>query len=56
MGEEMRYARRNIPLSLFIGGAIVLVIYILVGTVFINAISYDFEKIKAMIAYYLFEE
>jgi amino acid transporter len=48
MGEEMRNARRNIPLSLFIGGAIVLVIYILVGTVFINAIAYDFEKIMAM--------
>ena len=50
MGEEMRNARRNIPLSLFTGGAIVLVIYILVGTVFINAIPYDFEKIKAMTA------
>ena len=50
MGEEMRNARRNIPLSLFIGGAIVLVIYILVGTVFINAVPYDFEEIKAMTA------
>jgi APA family basic amino acid/polyamine antiporter len=50
MGEEMRNARRNIPLSLFIGGGIVLVIYILVGTVFISVVPYDFEKIKAMTA------
>jgi APA family basic amino acid/polyamine antiporter len=50
MGEEMVNARRNIPLSLVIGGAIVLVIYIIVGTVFINSVDYDFEKIKAMTA------
>jgi APA family basic amino acid/polyamine antiporter len=48
MGEEMKNARRNIPLSLAIGGTIVLVIYILVGTVFINAVPYEYETIKAM--------
>jgi APA family basic amino acid/polyamine antiporter len=50
MGEEMVNARRNIPLALLIGGTVVLVIYIIVGTVFISAIPYDFEKIKAMAA------
>ena len=48
MGEEMKNARRNIPLSLLIGGIIVLVIYLIVGTVFISAVPYEFEKIKAM--------
>jgi len=50
MGEEMKNARRNIPLSLLIGGVVVLIIYLIVGTVFINAVPYDFEKIKAMSA------
>ncbi|MBI9087314.1 MAG: APC family permease [Desulfobacterales bacterium] len=50
MGEEMKNARRNIPLSLLIGGSIVLVIYILVGTVFISSVPYDFKTIKAMTA------
>jgi APA family basic amino acid/polyamine antiporter len=50
MGEEMVNARRNIPLALLIGGTVVLVIYIIVGTVFISSIPYDFEKIKAMAA------
>lgn len=35
MGEEIRDARRNIPLSLLIGGALVALIYILVGIVFV---------------------
>ena len=35
MGEEIQHARRNIPLALLIGGAIVAVIYILVGLVFV---------------------
>lgn len=48
LGEEMKNPGRNIPLSLLIGGAIVLGIYILVGMVFINAVPYDFESIKAM--------
>lgn len=43
MGEEMRNARRNIPLALLFGGGIVLVVYILVGTVFISSVAYDFE-------------
>jgi amino acid transporter len=50
MGEEMQNARRNIPLSLLIGGAVVLVIYIIVGAVFIGSVRYDFEAIKAMSA------
>lgn len=50
MGEEMVNARRNIPLSLLIGGAAVLVIYVIVGTVFMRSIPYDFEAIKAMTA------
>jgi APA family basic amino acid/polyamine antiporter len=48
MGEEMVHARRNIPLAMLIGGLIILVIYIIVGTVFISSIPYDFETIKAM--------
>ena len=50
MGEEMKNARRNIPLSLLIGGLMVLFIYLIVGTVFINAVPYDFEKIEVMTA------
>ena len=50
MGEEMKNPRRNIPLSLVIGGSIVLLIYILVGTVFINSMTYDFESINALTA------
>ncbi len=48
MGEEMVNARRNIPLSLLIGGGIVLVIYLVVGMVFISSVPYDFEAIKSM--------
>ncbi|MEE4608721.1 MAG: APC family permease [Desulfobacteraceae bacterium] len=50
MGEEMKNARRNIPLSLLIGGSLVLVIYILVGTVFISSIPYEFDTIRSMTA------
>jgi basic amino acid/polyamine antiporter, APA family len=39
MGEEIRNARRTIPLALLIGGAIVASIYILVGLVFVNTQS-----------------
>ncbi|MBN1573984.1 MAG: APC family permease [Deltaproteobacteria bacterium] len=48
MGEEMQNAKRNIPLSLFIGGVSILVIYIIVGTVFITSVEYNFEAIKAI--------
>ena len=48
MGEEMHNARKNIPLSLLIGGGIVLVIYILVGSVFVNSVPYNYETIGAM--------
>jgi basic amino acid/polyamine antiporter, APA family len=50
MGEEMVDARKNIPLSLIIGGAIILILYILIGATFINAVPYDYESIKAMTA------
>lgn len=50
MGEEMVNARRNIPLSLLIGGAIILLLYILIGITFISAVPYDYEGIKAMTA------
>lgn len=50
MGEEMVNARRNIPLSLAIGGAIILVLYILTGITFINSVPYDYESISAMSA------
>ncbi len=50
MGEEMKNAKKNIPLSLMIGGVVVLVIYIIVGTVFANLVPYDVESIKAMTA------
>lgn len=50
MGEEMKNARRNIPLALVIGAAIILIIYILVGTVFISSVPYDYEAIKGMTA------
>lgn len=46
MGEEMKNAKRNIPLSLLVGGIAILVIYIIVGTVFITSVEYDFEAIK----------
>ena len=48
MGEEIKNARKTIPLSLLIGGALILVIYVLVGTVFAGLIPYDVEVIKAM--------
>lgn len=48
MGEEIVNAKKNIPLSIIIGGLIILVIYIIVGAAFIGSIPYDFEAIKAM--------
>ncbi len=50
MGEEVKNAKRNIPLSLLIGGSIILVIYIVVGTVFANSVPYDVDTIKGMTA------
>ena len=48
MGEEMKNAKRNIPLSLAIGGIVILIIYIIVGTVFISSVDYNFETINEM--------
>lgn len=50
MGEEMVNARRNIPLSLLIGGVIILILYILIGLIFISAVPYDYDAILAMTA------
>lgn len=41
LGEEIRHARRNIPLALIVGGAIVATIYIGIGLVFIGAMGTD---------------
>ncbi len=43
MGEEIRNARRNIPLALVIGGGVVAALYIVIGTVFVSSIPYDPE-------------
>ncbi|MBN1374795.1 MAG: APC family permease [Dehalococcoidia bacterium] len=48
MGEEIKSPKRNIPLSMIIGGLIVLVIYIVVGAVFINSIPYDYATLMNM--------
>ena len=48
MGEEIRDPKRNIPLSMIIGGLIVLVVYILVGVVFMGAMPYDFDAMMKM--------
>ncbi|NUM55757.1 MAG: APC family permease [Candidatus Hydrogenedentes bacterium] len=43
MGEEIRHAKRTIPLALIIGGAIVSIIYIVIGTVLVNSLPYTPE-------------
>jgi APA family basic amino acid/polyamine antiporter len=48
MGEEIKNPKRNIPLSMIIGGLIVLVIYILVGAVFMSSVPYDFDTLMKM--------
>lgn len=48
MGEEIRNARRNIPLALLIGGGIVGALYVLIGTVFVSSIPYDPAAYKAL--------
>ena len=48
MGEEIKNPKRNIPLSLTIGGLTVLAIYVIVGTVFVSSVPYNFDIIKAM--------
>jgi APA family basic amino acid/polyamine antiporter len=48
MGEEIKNPKRNIPLSMIIGGLIVLAVYILVGSVFMSAIPYDYDAMMKM--------
>ncbi len=48
MGEEIQDARRTIPRALLIGGLIVAVIYILVGTVFVTTLPFDAARYAAM--------
>lgn len=48
MGEEMTHPKRNIPLSMIIGGIIVLVIYVLVGAVFASAVPYNYDTLMNM--------
>lgn len=48
MGEEIKDPKRNIPLAMLIGGLIVLVIYILVGAVFMGSITYDYDTLMKM--------
>ncbi len=48
IGEEIRDAKRNIPLSVVIGGFVILVVYIIVGTVFASSVPYNPERITAM--------
>lgn len=44
MGEEIRNAKRNIPLALLIGGVIVSAIYIVVGMVLVNSLPFTPEN------------
>jgi APA family basic amino acid/polyamine antiporter len=49
IGEEVKNAKRNIPLALILGSLIILAIYIVVGTVFASSVvGKDSEAIKAM--------
>ena len=48
MGEEMTHPKRNIPLSMIIGGIIVLVVYIAVGAVFTGTIPYNYDALMQM--------
>jgi basic amino acid/polyamine antiporter, APA family len=48
MGEEMRNARRNIPLALLIGGMITAAVYMVTGLVFVSSIPWDPETYRAL--------
>ncbi|MDQ1256911.1 MAG: family permease [Candidatus Hydrogenedentes bacterium] len=48
MGEEVKDARRNIPLALLIGGLAVMVLYVTTSMVFVKSIPYDYEAYMAM--------
>lgn len=45
LGEEIKAPRRNIPLALLIGGAIVAVIYVGVGTAFVSNLPVPLERV-----------
>lgn len=47
MGEEIQHAKRNIPLALLIGGAIVAALYIMVSMIFVNTLPYSPEAYRA---------
>lgn len=46
MGEEIKNARRTIPLALLFGGLTVTVIYVVVGTVLVGTLPYSPEAYK----------
>lgn len=48
LGEEIQHARRNIPLSLIIGGAIVAAMYIGIGIVFVSVMGHDPDGYKSL--------
>ncbi len=48
LGEEMREPRRNIPLSLLIGGLITATVYMVVGTVFVSTMRLDAAGYRAL--------
>jgi amino acid transporter len=48
LGEEIKAPRRNIPLALLIGGAIVAVIYIGVGTAFVSNLAVPLDAVREM--------
>ena len=48
LGEEIKNARRNIPLALIIGGAIVAALYIGIGVVFVGVMGYDPDGYRSL--------
>jgi APA family basic amino acid/polyamine antiporter len=49
MGEEIKNARRNIPLALLLGGAIVAFLYTIVSVIFVSATKQQGMDLDAMI-------
>ncbi|HDP34565.1 MAG TPA: APC family permease [Candidatus Hydrogenedentes bacterium] len=48
IGEEVRDARRTIPLALLISGGIILAVYVAVTGVFLRAVPYDYDAYQVM--------